>query len=258
MFKEDQMPGLDGILKQPGFLAQRHQGPNVISHDIWHADMPPGGYRICTIYYGVVPAADVRNHHGFGMAVCKSYPDAGYKLYPLLYRYESHPSFSVQGFKVLLQEGGPFPVVRIHCPPEMPLVRPVGRIRERGLMAAGNLVSPYCSAAMIEVQVREQNIGYILPFNSKCFQRTEKSFFPVRLEVRPEFIVLFVTNASINQYRSFSIANEQRPHGQRNHIIGVGWRKFRPHAAWYHTKHGTAVEFEKTGQNTVYNHTGQM
>ena len=108
------------------------------------------------------------------------------------------------------------------------------------------------------MQVGEQYIRNFLAADTQRLQRSEERILAVRLKVSAELVVLFVPDSGINQYGSLAIAHEQRAHGQRYHIIGVGRTQLRPHAARHHTEHGAAIELEKTCQNTVYNHTGQM
>jgi hypothetical protein len=66
-----------------------------------------------------------------------------------------------------------------------------------------------------------------------------------------EFFVLFVAHACIYQYAVVAVLYEQATHGPGTHIFIIGRVYLVPHRLRYYPKHGTAIELEVSGIDSM-------
>jgi hypothetical protein len=124
-------------------------------------------------------------------------------------------------------------------------VAPIGGIPECGnkqVTLPGN-----ASTTMIEMQMREEDIRYIIGRKSMLGEGTIESVIPMEIIVTEEFRILLVSHAIVYEYQSLSIFDQQTTKRPAAHIILIGGIDLVPDALRYNAKHGAAVEFEMPG-----------
>ena len=59
-----------------------------------------------------------------------------------------------------------------------------------------------------------------------------------------KLLALLVSDAAVDEHEPVGEFHQQRPHGPRAQIQGVGWIGSRPQLLWDHAKHGAPVKLE--------------
>ena len=107
-------------------------------------------------------------------------------------------------------------------------------------MFAGGIVLN-ASAAMVEVQMREQHIGNVVsmkPFQGKGLVNGEGV---LQVIVRKELFALLAANAGVYKRKTISVFHQQTTHGPGAKVHLVGRIGLLPQLFRHNTKHGAAV-----------------
>ena len=76
----------------------------------------------------------------------------------------------------------------------------------------------------------------------------------MEIVVAPEFSILLIAIAIVYQYQPVAIFYQQAAKRPTAEIVIIGGVLFVPHAFGHYTKHGAAVELEKTGIDAIELH----
>jgi hypothetical protein len=111
---------------------------------------------------------------------------------------------------------------------------------------------------MVEVEVGQKNIGYIVPMESDFFQGSIQRMAPPPIVVTEELIGLFVAETIVDQYQTFSILDQKTSGGYVDHIIHIGRIGLLPYRLGNHAEHGAAIQLKISGFYGVEGHSLKM
>jgi DNA-binding NtrC family response regulator len=107
---------------------------------------------------------------------------------------------------------------------------------------------------MIEVQMGQNDIGYIVTVKAMGRQRFVEAVISVQIIISEEFVALLVSDAVVDEDQPVDVLNKQASHGPAAHVILIGGIDTLPNALGHNAEHGAAVEFKISGVYCVESH----
>ncbi len=107
------------------------------------------------------------------------------------------------------------------------------------------------AAAMVEMQVGEEDVGDIIAVVPQGGERFVKRIVAVEMVMTEEFRILLVADAIVDEDEPVAVFHQHAAHRPGAHVIVVGRVEFVPDAFGHYAEHGAAVELEEAGIDRV-------